>query len=76
MPIEKENEVRENARLAMDRVRHGPGIFTDTMIDTNIVDDKKTSSLWKFNPSDKTIALTKLLIKPANLDTKETGIGA
>ena len=24
MPIEKENEVREKARLAMDRVRHGP----------------------------------------------------
>ena len=32
--------------------------------------------LWKLNPSDRTIALTKLLIKPANLDTKETEIAA
>ena len=32
--------------------------------------------LWKLNPSDRTIALTKLLIKHANLHTKETEIGA
>ena len=33
MPIEKENEVRENDRLAMERVRHGPDIFTNTPSD-------------------------------------------
>ena len=32
--------------------------------------------LWKLNPSDRKIAVTKLLIKPANLHTKETEIGA
>ena len=32
--------------------------------------------LWKLNPSDRTIALTKLLIKHAKLQTKETEIGA
>ena len=45
MPIEKENEVREKARLAMDRVRHGLDISTDTVTDPNTVDDIKTSSL-------------------------------
>ena len=44
MPIEKENEVREKAKLEMDRMRHGPNISTDTTTDTNIVDDRKTSS--------------------------------
>ena len=33
MPIEKENEVREKARLVMERVRHGPNISTDTVSD-------------------------------------------
>ena len=32
--------------------------------------------LWKMNPSDRTIALTKLLVKDANLHTKEIEIGA
>ena len=32
--------------------------------------------LWKLNPSDRTIALTKFLIKHAKLQTKETEIGA
>ena len=45
MPIEKENEVREKARLAMERVRHGPNISTDTMTDPNRVDDMKSSTL-------------------------------
>ena len=44
MPIEKENEVREKARLAMDRVRHGPDISTDPASDPNTVDDRTTSS--------------------------------
>ena len=44
MPIEKENEVREKARLAMERVRHGPDISTDIAIDPNRVDDIKTST--------------------------------
>ena len=44
MPIEKENEVREKARLAMERVRHGPYISTDTATDPNRVDNIKTSS--------------------------------
>ena len=35
MPIEKENEVRENPKLAMERVRHGPKISIDTMTDPN-----------------------------------------
>ena len=38
MPIEKENEVREKARLEMERVRHGPDISTDP----NRFDDIKT----------------------------------
>ena len=44
MLIEKENEVREKARLAMERVRHGPDISTDTATDPNRVDDIKTST--------------------------------
>ena len=44
MPIEKENEVREKARLAMERVRHGPYISTDTATNPNRVDDIKTST--------------------------------
>ena len=44
MPIEKENEVREKARLAMDRVRHGPDISIDPATDPNTVDDITTSS--------------------------------
>ena len=45
MPIEKENEVREKARLAMERVRHGLDISTDTAFDPNRVDDITTSNL-------------------------------
>ena len=37
---------------------------------------KGSNNMWKLNPSDRTIALTKLLIKHANLHTKETKIGA
>ena len=37
---------------------------------------KGSDTMWKLNPSDKTIALTKLLIKYAKLQTKETEIGA
>ena len=44
MPIDKENEVRENSRLEMERVRHGLDIYTDTVIDPNIVDDIKSST--------------------------------
>ena len=44
IPIEKENEVREKARLAMERVRHAPEISTDTMTNPNRVDDITTSS--------------------------------
>ena len=44
MPIEKENEVRENARLEMDKVRHGIDISTNTMIDPNRVDIIRTST--------------------------------
>ena len=32
--------------------------------------------LWKLNPRDRTITLTKLLIKHAKLTSKETEIGA
>ena len=45
MPIEKENEVREKARLAMERVRHGPDISTDSASDPNRVDDITTYTL-------------------------------
>ena len=44
MPIEKENEVREKARLAMERVRHGPDISADTESDSNRVNNIKTST--------------------------------
>ena len=44
MPIEKENEVREKARLVMDKVRHGPYISTNTVNDPNTVDDITTYS--------------------------------
>ena len=44
MPIEKENEVREKARLAMEKVRHGPDISIDPATDPNTVDDRTTSS--------------------------------
>ena len=44
MPIEKENEVREKARLEMDKVRHGPDISIDTVADPNAVVDRTTSS--------------------------------
>ena len=37
---------------------------------------KGSDTMLKLNPSDTAIALTKLLIKPANLHTKETEIGA
>ena len=40
---------------------------------------KGSDTMWKLNPSDRTIAtiaLTKLLIKHAKLQTKETEIGA
>ena len=45
MPVEKENEVREKARLAMDLVRHGPDISINPATDPNAVDDITTSSL-------------------------------
>ena len=44
MPIEKENEVREKAKLEMERVRHGPDISIDTATDHNTIDDITTSS--------------------------------
>ena len=37
---------------------------------------KGSNTMWKLNPGDRTIALTKLLIKHENLHTKETEIGA
>ena len=37
---------------------------------------KGSDTMCKLNPTDRTIALTKLLIKHANLHTKETEIGA
>ena len=44
MPIEKENEVRDKARLEMERVRHGPNISIDTAANPNRVDDITTST--------------------------------
>ena len=35
IPIENEIEAREKARLAMERVRHGPNISIDTMTNPN-----------------------------------------
>ena len=37
---------------------------------------KGSDTMCKLNPGDISIALTKLLIKHANLHTKETEIGA
>jgi hypothetical protein len=58
LPIERENEVRERARLAMDRVRHGPEISTDPSTDPNTVDDITTSSstpqVKRLRPTDPT----------------------
>ena len=58
MAIEKENEVRENARLALERVRHGLEISTDTTSDPNRVDDIKTSTseprVKRLRPTDLT----------------------
>ena len=58
MPIEKENEVREKARLAMERVRHGPNISTDTVSNPNRVDDITTSTseprVKRLHPMDPT----------------------
>ena len=58
MPIEKENEVREKARLAMERVRHSPDISTNTESDPNRVDDITTYTLEplvkRLHPTDPT----------------------
>ena len=58
MPIEKENEVRENSRLAMERVRHGPNISTGTATNPNRVDDITTSTseprVKRLRPMDPT----------------------
>ena len=37
---------------------------------------KGSNTMWKLNPRDRTITLTKLLIKHAKLTPKETKIGA
>ena len=37
---------------------------------------KGSNTMWKLNPSDRTITLTKLLIKHAKFTQKETEIGA
>ena len=37
---------------------------------------KGSNTMWKFNPGDRTITLTKLPIKHAKLTPKETEIGA
>ena len=56
MPIEKENEVREKAKLEMERVRHDPNISIDTTTDPNIIDDRTTSSckprVKRLHPTD------------------------
>ena len=58
MPIEKENEVREKARLAMERVRHGPDISTDIATDPNRFYEIKTSTskpqVKRLRPTDPT----------------------
>ena len=66
MPIEKENEVREKARLVMERVRHGLDISTDTASDPNRVDDITTSTLeplvkW-LRPTDPTQVPTSVTV--------------
>ena len=57
MPIEKENEVIEKARLAIERVRHGLDISTDTVTDPNRVDDITTSTseprVKRLHPTDQ-----------------------
>ena len=62
VPIERENEVRETARLAMDRARHPPQISTDPSIEPNLVDDIPTSSstpqVKRLRPMDPTQTLT------------------
>ena len=37
---------------------------------------KGSDTMWKLNPSDRTITFTKLLIKHAKVTPKETEIGA
>ena len=37
---------------------------------------KGSNTMWKLNPSDRTITLTKLIIKHEKLKSKETEIGA
>ena len=37
---------------------------------------KGSDTMWKLNPRDTTITLTKFLIKHAELTSKETKIGA
>ena len=37
---------------------------------------KGSDTMWKLNPSDRTITLTKLLIKHAKFTPNETEIGA
>ena len=37
---------------------------------------KGSDTMWKLNPIDRTITLTKLLIKHAKFTPKETEIGA
>ena len=58
MHIEKENEVREKAMFAMDRVRHGIEISTNTVANTNRFDDITTSTseprVKRFHPMDPT----------------------
>ena len=58
MPIKKENEVIEKARLEMERMRHGTYISTDTMTNPNRVDDitTSTSEPWvkRLHPMDPT----------------------
>ena len=62
MPIEKENEVREKARLVMERVRHGPEISSDTTFDPNRVDDITNSTsepqVKRLRPTNPTQVLT------------------
>ena len=38
--------------------------------------EKGSDTMWKLNPRDRTITLTKLLIKHAKLTPKEIEIGA
>ena len=58
MPIPKENEVREKARLEMEIVRHGPHISTYIATNPNRADDIKTSTskpqVKQLHPTDPT----------------------